>query len=78
VSDSPSLRQAHQVISLARTAYETGSTSLLDMLDSERSLIDSERLTSNLESTRDKRLVEIEAIDAINLDASRSQQTSTQ
>jgi hypothetical protein len=62
--------RAHQVVSLARTAYETGRASLLDMLDSQRSLIDIKRLTVNLESARDKRLVEIEAIDAINLEAS--------
>jgi outer membrane protein, heavy metal efflux system len=58
------LPRAHQAVSLARTAYQTGNASLLDLLDSQSGLIDIERLVTNLRVTRDKRLVEIESIDA--------------
>ncbi len=53
-----------EAVSLVRTAYQTGSASLSDLLDAQRSLIDIERLTATLQITRDKRLVEIESIDA--------------
>lgn len=58
------LPRARQAVSLVRTAYQTGSASLSDLLDAQRSLIDIERLTATLQITRDKRLVEIESIDA--------------
>ena len=60
----------HQIVSLARTSYQTGNASLLDLLDSQRSLIDIERLSANLRITRDKRLAEIESIAAVDLSAS--------
>lgn len=67
------LPRARQAVTLARTAYETGSASLLDMLENQRSLIDIERLIANLQTTRDKRLAEIESIDAARLETSTSQ-----
>jgi outer membrane protein TolC len=62
------LPRARQAVTLARTAYQTGNTSLLDILDSERSLIGIERVLANLQIIRDKRFADIEAIDAVDLD----------
>jgi hypothetical protein len=62
--DNTILPRARQVVMLARTAYQTGNATLLDLLDSERSLIDIQRLSANLQITRDKRLLDIESIDA--------------
>jgi cobalt-zinc-cadmium efflux system outer membrane protein len=61
------LPRSRQSIALGRSAYETGSASLLDLLDTERSLIDLERFAANLTITRDKRLAEIESIEASDL-----------
>jgi len=58
------LPRARQIVALARTAYQSDRTSLLDVLDSQRSLIDVQRLLVTLQITRDKRLIDIEAIDA--------------
>ena len=63
-----------RIVTLSRTAYQTGSSSLLDFLDAQRSLIDLQRLTATLQIARDKRLVEIESIDARNLEAPNAQQ----
>jgi cobalt-zinc-cadmium efflux system outer membrane protein len=61
------LPRARQAVALTRAAYETGGASFLDLLDSQRSLIDLERLAANLRIIRDKRAIEIEAIDASTL-----------
>jgi outer membrane protein, heavy metal efflux system len=68
------LPRARQAVTLARTAYQTGNASLLDMLESQRSLIEIERLIAILQTTRDKRLAEIESINAASLEPSTSQQ----
>jgi outer membrane protein, heavy metal efflux system len=58
------LPRARQVVTIARTAYEAGSSSLLDLLDAQRSLIAIQRLLATLHATRDKRLADLEAITA--------------
>jgi cobalt-zinc-cadmium efflux system outer membrane protein len=56
------LPRAREVITVGRSAYETGHGSLLDLLDDQRSLIAIEGLIGNLRTTRDKRMVELESI----------------
>jgi outer membrane protein TolC len=65
--DQTVLPRAREVVMLTRTAYQNNNATLLDLLDSQRSLIDIERLSANLRVTCDKRLAEIEAIDALAL-----------
>jgi outer membrane protein TolC len=60
--DRTLLPRARKVVALSRTTYEAGRGALLDLLDSERSLIDIERLTANLRVTREKNLVDLEAV----------------
>jgi outer membrane protein TolC len=60
--DHTLLPRARQVVNVARSAYEAGQASLLDWLDSERSLIAIERLVANLRIAREKRLADLEAI----------------
>jgi Cu(I)/Ag(I) efflux system membrane protein CusA/SilA len=56
------LPRARQIVTVGRTAYESGRSSLLDVLDAQRSLISIERLVANLRVVRAKRLAELEAI----------------
>ena len=72
------LPRAREAVSLARTAYQTGGASLLDLFDGQGSLIDIERLVTNLRVARDKRLVEIEAIDAMDFEVPVIQQSSAE
>jgi len=62
------LPRAREAVSFERMAYQTGSASLLDLLDGQRSLIGIERLATTLQITRDKSLVDIESIDARGLE----------
>jgi outer membrane protein TolC len=57
--------RAERVVTVARTAYESGSASLLDLLDGQRSLLDMQRLVANLQATRNKRLAEVESLAAV-------------
>jgi outer membrane protein TolC len=56
--------RAERIVTVARTAYESGSASLLDLLDGQRSLLDMQRLLANLQTTRNKRLADIESLAA--------------
>ncbi len=58
------LPRARQVVTVGRSAYETGQSTLLDFLDSQRSLIAVQRLIANLRSVREKRLADLEAVTA--------------
>jgi cobalt-zinc-cadmium efflux system outer membrane protein len=62
------LPRSRQIVILVRSAYETGRGSLLTLLESQRSLVAIERLVANLQSTRAKRIVDLEAIAAMRLD----------
>lgn len=63
------LPRVQQEIVLTRAAYETGQSSLLDLLDSQRSLISLQRLVVTLRITRAKRLVDLETIAGVNFEA---------
>jgi outer membrane protein TolC len=56
------LPRARQAISLSQTAYQTGNSTLRDLLDTQRSLIELERFGAELTITRDKRLADIESV----------------
>jgi cobalt-zinc-cadmium efflux system outer membrane protein len=59
--------RAKQVVTVTRSAYEAGRSPLLDLLDSQRSLIALQRLVANLRTTRAKRLADIETMTASDL-----------
>jgi outer membrane protein TolC len=66
------LPRARQIVTVARSAYEAGQSSLLDVLDAQRSLLVIERLVGNLRATREKRLAELEAATGTRLTAQRT------
>jgi outer membrane protein TolC len=60
--DQTILPRQMQTITLARSAYESGRAPLLDLLDSQRSLISLQRLIAALRVFREKRVNDLEAI----------------
>ncbi|MDB5292358.1 MAG: outer rane efflux protein [Phycisphaerales bacterium] len=56
------LSRARQAASVVRSSYETGQSSLLDLLEAQRSVIAVGRLAANLRAVREKRVAELEAI----------------
>ena len=60
--ESSVLPRAHQFVTIARSSYETGRSSYLELVQGEQSLISIERLLDNLRTAREKRLLELEAI----------------
>ena len=58
------LPRARQIVTVGRSAYEAGQSSLLDLLDAQRSLIAIERLVARVQATRAERLDDLEAITA--------------
>jgi outer membrane protein TolC len=66
--DHTILPRAHQVVTVARSAYEAGQSTLLDLLDSQRTLIALGRLVANLRITREKQLADLESIASTRLD----------
>jgi len=58
------LPRSRQEVALTRAAYESATATLLDLLDSQRSLIDTEQLVVTLRITRDKRLADLESLAA--------------
>ncbi|MGD0768345.1 MAG: TolC family protein [Tepidisphaeraceae bacterium] len=64
--------RAQRVVDLDRSAYEAGRETLLDLLDSQRFLISIRRLAANLKAERGKRLADIEAIAAVELNGERT------
>jgi len=54
--------RARQGVDVGRSAYETGQASLLDLLDSQRSLVAIERLIAKLRITQETHLAELESI----------------
>jgi outer membrane protein TolC len=67
--DGTILPRAHQVVLVTRAAYESGRASVLDLLEGQRSLISLQRLTATLVTVREKRVADLEAIIAHDLDA---------
>lgn len=63
------LPRAQEIVTVARSAYETGQATLLDSLDDQRSLIAIERLTANLRIVREKHLADFESITTRDLSA---------
>ena len=49
------LPRARQIVTVARSAYEAGPSSLLDVLEAQRSLLAIEQLVANLRATRRKK-----------------------
>jgi outer membrane protein, heavy metal efflux system len=62
------LPRARRMVELARSSYEAGQSTLLELLDAQRSLLLVERLVANLSATRQKRLAELEAAVALRLE----------
>lgn len=60
--DQSILPRLSQIVALSRSAYEAGQATLLDLLDSQRSLLSIQRLVAELRVTREKRLTDLEAI----------------
>lgn len=60
--DQTILPRAKQIVTVARSAYETGQATLLDLLDAQRSLITLERLVANLRAVRAKRVADLETL----------------
>jgi outer membrane protein TolC len=56
------LPQAQEAVSITRSSYEVGQSTLLDFLDSERSLIALQRVVANLQIVREKRLNDVQKI----------------
>jgi outer membrane protein TolC len=56
------LPRTRQIVGLARSSYETGQLSLLDVLDTERSLIAFERLSAKLVIIRNKAVADLEQV----------------
>lgn len=65
--DHTVLPRARQVVTVARSSYEAARSSLLDLLDAQRSLIAIERLVANLHAVREKHLADLEAIATVEL-----------
>jgi multidrug efflux system outer membrane protein len=61
------LPRTRRVVDVARSGYESGGTSFLELLDSQRVLIAIERLVLNLQAAREKRLASLEATAAVSL-----------
>jgi len=69
------LPRARQVVTVSQTAYEAGRSSLLDLLDAQKSLIAIERLVAHLQATREQRLDDLEAVTGQLLDRGHSPST---
>jgi outer membrane protein TolC len=73
--DHTILPRTREMVEIDRSAYETGRTSLLDLLDDQRSLIAIERLVANLRIVREKRIAELESITTSDLSSPRRSDT---
>jgi len=70
------LPRAKQAVDVARSSYEAGQTSLLDLLDSQRSLIALERLIANLTAVEQKHIAALETDIAVETGAPTSSSPS--
>lgn len=62
--NSTILPRTRQIVDLSRSSYETGQSSLLDLLDTQRSLIAFERLAAKLTIIRNKTVADLEQVTA--------------
>jgi outer membrane protein TolC len=69
--DQTILPRLERTVELSRSAYESGQSSLLDLLDSQRSLLSVRRLVAELRVARAKRLADLESVTARTLDRSQ-------
>jgi outer membrane protein TolC len=65
------LPRLERTVDLSRSAYESGQSGLLDLLDSQRSLLAVRKLVAELRVARAKRLADLESITARTLDGSQ-------
>jgi outer membrane protein TolC len=65
------LPRARQIVSITESSYQTGRTSLLDLLGARRSLIALQRLTAQLQSTRADHLADLESLTTTDLAAAK-------
>jgi outer membrane protein TolC len=56
------LPRAHSIVAISRSSYETGQSSYLQLVEGEKSVIAIDRLIANLRVSREKRVLELEAI----------------
>jgi outer membrane protein TolC len=61
------LPRQQRIVDLDRSAYEAGRSTLLDLLESRRSLIAIQRLVARLHNARDKQLADLEAVTTLRL-----------
>jgi outer membrane protein, heavy metal efflux system len=61
------LPRQRRIVDLDRSAYEAGRSTLLDLLESQRSLIAVQRLVARLHNARDKQLADLEAVTTLRL-----------
>jgi outer membrane protein TolC len=62
--NSAILTRTRQIVELTRSAYETGQSSLLDLLEAQRSQIAFERLSAKLTVTRNDAVADLEQVTA--------------
>ena len=67
LAEGTMLPRARQAATVARSSYEAGRASLIDLIDAQRSLIAIERLAATLRATREKHLADLEAMSARSL-----------
>jgi cobalt-zinc-cadmium efflux system outer membrane protein len=56
------LPRSREIVTLGKSAYETGQSSLVDLLEDQRSLIAIQRLVANLRISREKHLADLESV----------------
>jgi outer membrane protein TolC len=61
--DKTVIPRARLIVTLSRTGYETGQSSLMDLLESRRSILSLQKLVANLKIAREKRSVDIQTLE---------------
>ena len=70
--DGSILPRARQTVALAQTAYATNRVGFVEVLDSERTLLDVRRLLSQLRTEREKAIAAIETWSAVDVEVLQS------
>ena len=74
--DRTILPRARQAVAIGRSSYEAGQSSLLDLLDTQRSLITIQRLVARLRAVHEQRLDDLEAITVTAFDTASAAETN--